>query len=239
MIMSDIKRPAPPRGAAAKVLGWIEGHIREQGLGIGDPLPGEMEIAQQLGVGRSSVREALGALKTLDLVESRRKGGIRLVRDPVLLELRHYFARRLDSPEQQAEAMEFRAAMEWGLGPLMLRKARPGMVHSLRRIVEEMEGSTPTWDEIADCEIRFHSGLTATCGNRLAVLLSHLYEPVFAQTRTNKPTPADVAEWVRVHRDLVEPLARRDEREFLDALRAHTHGYMRLAGRRLPGRRKA
>ena len=185
------------------------------------------------------MREALGALKTLGLIESRRKGGIRLVRDPVLLELRHYFARRLDSPERHAEAMEFRAAMEWGLGPLMVRKAGPGLIRSLRRIVEDVEVSTPTWDEIAHCEIRFHGGLTAACGNRLAVLFSHLYEPVFAQTRTDGPRPAEVAEWVKIHRALVEPLARRDEREFLEALRTHTHTYMRLAGRRRPGRHEA
>jgi DNA-binding FadR family transcriptional regulator len=229
----------PTGGAAAKVLGWIEGHIRQRGLGVGDPLPGEMDIARRLRVGRSSVREALGALKTLGLIESRRKGGIRLVRDPVLLELRHYFAHRLDDPQRHAEATEFRAVMEWGLGPLMFRKAGPGLIRSLRRIVEDVERSTPTWEEIADCEIRFHSGLTAVSGNRLAILFSRLYEPIFAETRTDRPTPADVADWVRVHRALVEPLARRNERAFLDALRDHTHIYMRLIGRRRHRRHEA
>ena len=224
--MSDIKTG----GAAA--LAWIEAHIRAHGLGPGDPLPGELAIAGQLGLARSSVREALGALKTLGLIESRRKGGIRLLRSPVLLELRHYFAHRLER-SCRSEAMEFRAVMELGLGPLMFRKTGAATVRILRGVVAGVAAAPVSdWAMIAEAEIRFHTALTASSGNRLAMLFAHLYQPLFVNMRSRALTAAEVAEWVAEHRGLVEPLARRDEVAFLAALRSHTHVYMRLPGRR-------
>ena len=86
--MSDTKgerplRTATARDARSRVLLWIEQYIRANKPGVGEALPAELEIARSLRVGRSSVREALSALKVLGIVQSRRKGGIRVIRDPV------------------------------------------------------------------------------------------------------------------------------------------------------------
>ncbi|WP_253263954.1 FadR/GntR family transcriptional regulator [Geobacillus sp. BMUD] len=47
----------------------------EDNLAPGDKLPSERELAERLGVGRSSVREALRALEFLGLIETRRGEG--------------------------------------------------------------------------------------------------------------------------------------------------------------------
>lgn len=52
------------------VLAQIERRIAEDGLTVGDRLPGERQLAEQLGVGRSSVREALRVLETLGVLSS-------------------------------------------------------------------------------------------------------------------------------------------------------------------------
>ena len=49
--------------------------IRAGRLRPGDRLPGERELAQQLGVGRASVREALGFLQVRAIVDTRRGAG--------------------------------------------------------------------------------------------------------------------------------------------------------------------
>ena len=105
--------------AAERVLNWLERHIERQDLGPGDSLPKEVEIAAATKTGRSSVREALTALKALGIIASRRKGGIRIVRHPILLGLRGYFAEHYDFRERYLDAREFRAAMEWGLGEII------------------------------------------------------------------------------------------------------------------------
>lgn len=56
--------------AFEEVLARIEERIAADGLTVGDRLPGERQLAEQLGVGRSSVREALRVLETLGVVAS-------------------------------------------------------------------------------------------------------------------------------------------------------------------------
>lgn len=235
--MSDIIRNARrfnPRArrqaqAAARALEWLERYIRSHGLGKGDALPGELAMARAVGLGRSSVREALTALKTLGMIRSRRKGGIRLVRDPALLELRHYFAERFATRARYADAMEFRAALEWGLGPLILAHMNPATLRALRRVVQGIKTGQTSNARMIEAEIKFHTILTSVCANRLAALFGRLYEPMFHSEAMANLT-ARSAVWLRNHTRLIEALASRDMARFMSALRHHTHGYMRLPG---------
>ncbi|MEV1244011.1 FadR/GntR family transcriptional regulator [Nonomuraea sp. NPDC050022] len=52
------------------VIAQIERRIAEDGLKAGDRLPAERSLAEQLGVSRSSVREAMRVLETLGVVSS-------------------------------------------------------------------------------------------------------------------------------------------------------------------------
>ncbi len=54
----------------------IKRHIITQGLGPGDPLPTERELCEQMGVSRSSVREAIRILEYLGVVTVKPKEGI-------------------------------------------------------------------------------------------------------------------------------------------------------------------
>lgn len=49
--------------------------IQEEGIKPGDKLPSERVLAERLGVGRSSVREALRSMELLGLIQTRQGGG--------------------------------------------------------------------------------------------------------------------------------------------------------------------
>jgi DNA-binding FadR family transcriptional regulator len=51
------------------VLQEVMAHIRDNGLRLGDPLPSEGDIAAKVGVSRTVVREAFGALSALNLID--------------------------------------------------------------------------------------------------------------------------------------------------------------------------
>jgi DNA-binding transcriptional MocR family regulator len=51
------------------VRDYVKQYILDHKLQGGDPLPPETQLAQDLGVGRSSVREAVKALQSLGIVE--------------------------------------------------------------------------------------------------------------------------------------------------------------------------
>src|ERR1700731_3578737 len=50
--------------------------IQDQGLAPGERLPPERQLAELLGVSRTSVRQALAALRTIGLVEVRHGDGV-------------------------------------------------------------------------------------------------------------------------------------------------------------------
>ena len=70
--MPDAKAQAPAETQRAwrTVLARIEGDLLEGALGPGDRLPSERELAADLGVGRSSVREALRVLEVMGLIRT-------------------------------------------------------------------------------------------------------------------------------------------------------------------------
>lgn len=65
-----------------QIAATLEAQIRAGSLSRGDRLPGERLLARQLGVSRTTVREALGALQNAGLVEIRQGAGSYVVDIP-------------------------------------------------------------------------------------------------------------------------------------------------------------
>src|SRR5690625_4162533 len=61
--------------AGGSAVAWIQDLILAEGLAPGDPMPTEGALCEQLGISRSSVREAMRTLASLDIVEVRHGHG--------------------------------------------------------------------------------------------------------------------------------------------------------------------
>src|SRR2546428_9712859 len=57
------------------VLDWVRCYIAEQALRPGDRLPVDVALAEELGVGTSSLRHAMRTLHQVGVVRCRRKAG--------------------------------------------------------------------------------------------------------------------------------------------------------------------
>ncbi|HYF50495.1 MAG TPA: FCD domain-containing protein [Planctomycetota bacterium] len=216
------------------VLKWVEDYIRRKRLGVGDPLPHENEIAAHTGAGRSSVREALTALKALGIIISKRKGGIRIVRDPGLLHLRKYFANTYDDKQLHVEAMEFRSALELGLAGLVFANAKKEDTAALEAIVDRCEKPGTTQADLNHAEIEFHTRLIRLAGNEVAALLTGIIIPVFDSIRAGRAcTEKEIADWVQDHRGLIEALRGRDVAVYQKAMAHHMRGYLRAGSIRV------
>ena len=218
----------PLRSADEHVLDWIQQYIARRDLKPGDALPKEMEIAKTAGTGRSSVREALTALKILGITVTRRKGGIRIVRDPVLLELRHYFGERYASKKRLRTAMEFRAAMERGFSEVIFAHIRRPAVCALRAILQRVTKSPVGTVDLLAAETEFHTLLLNGSGNELAGLFSHIYGPIFGSEAQAKWKSDDIRLWLSQHGDIVAAIEKHDRRGFMKCIDEHTRSYMRL-----------
>ncbi len=71
----DYLQPLETRTRGTAVLDALADMVERSGLGIGDRLPPEVSLAASLGVGRSTIREALNRWEGLGIIRRRRGDG--------------------------------------------------------------------------------------------------------------------------------------------------------------------
>ena len=71
----DLFKPIKNKKVYEHVVEQIQDMVMNRTLKIGDKLPSERELVEQLGVSRTSIREAMRALEVVGLVESRQGEG--------------------------------------------------------------------------------------------------------------------------------------------------------------------
>ena len=112
----------------------------------GHALPSEQELAVQLGVSRTAVREALNRLATARLVSNRHSSSKHVLdyRQSAGLELLAALLVRPDGqvdPAVVASVMEMRSALAPDIARLAALRATPAMVAKLRRTVQAMRAA--------------------------------------------------------------------------------------------------
>ena len=119
------------------VRSQIKHYILEQGLKAGDPLPPETQWAQELGVNRSSVREAVKSLEALGFIQIRHGQGL-FVRernfDP-LLETLNFDVRF--NPATLLQLAQLRTWLELMVLPEAFEKIGTEQIASMEAILQE------------------------------------------------------------------------------------------------------
>lgn len=151
--------------------------IARRGLKTGDRLPAERELARQLSVGRSSLREAMQGLQTMGLVEVRRGIGTFLTGEPGKQLLSPLRFTRTPSCRLFAELIEARLMVEGRLAERAALCATERDVARLRRAVRDRAAAE--YGHHVERGIEFHLAVAAAAHHSvLASMLNavfHLY----------------------------------------------------------------
>jgi DNA-binding FadR family transcriptional regulator len=162
-----------------EVVDQIENQILEGHLRPGDRLPGERQLAEQLGVSRASVREALRVLEALEFIRVRtgtgEGSGSIVVTQPTaggamtsLLRL-HVGLSHFTMPD----VIETRAVIEAWAARMAARRAGAADLEKLAGILRQMENpSLSRWD-FNELDTEFHVGVAETSGNGLVTYFMH------------------------------------------------------------------
>lgn len=150
------------RGEA--VLEALAEMVEGAGLGAGDRLPPEVTLAQHLGVGRSTVREALNRWEGLGIIKRKRGAGTFLVaRVPSARGLVPTMV-RLEG-EALLRLLEVRRALEIAVVPKAATNARPGQRAEISRLCDillaDVNGGRP-WHK---ADSAFHGAIYDASGN--------------------------------------------------------------------------
>jgi len=150
-------------------------------LKVGDKLPSTKEMSEQFGVGRSTTREALSALKAMGLIEIRQGGGCRVTSNtPVEVEIPELQSLRMNRATL-LELLEARQSFEVSNASIAAKKRTADDLAALRSIVEEMERHIGDDLEGERTDVLFHSILAQATQNSILV---KLFESIVGQLET-------------------------------------------------------
>src|SRR5665647_1291715 len=101
----------------------LQEYFRHGDFQPGDSIPKEMELAQALGVSRTSVREALSRFKTLGIIESKKNRGMIITHPDILYNMERVVDLKLLDSGTMKDIFELRLVLEIGIADLLfLRK---------------------------------------------------------------------------------------------------------------------
>ncbi|SJM65071.1 FadR/GntR family transcriptional regulator [Gulosibacter sp. 10] len=216
--MAQVRR-TPLADQAAELL---LDRIRSGEWELGARLPGETTLGPQLGVGRSTVREAIRQLAGRGVLESRQGAGV--------------FVTALDVAEEWGEVLrraavasviEARIAIEAEAASLAAERRSPAAMRSIRRAFADRRSAPEEIEGLVDADMRLHRSIVAAAENPVLLELFDSFVPRLRQAmidmlRLGRHLEADADD--RIHAELVEAIARRDAEEARAISRAHLDG---------------
>lgn len=222
--VESVFKPVRPPTTFEETVERLGTAIRAGILPAGSQLPAERMLADQLGISRSTLRQALTALvQSGHLVSHRGRGGGTFVteRPP------------LAGVEEQplgADAwavLEFRVAIEAGATLLAAERAEPAQLDRLDELVTRMAvvASTPPFDDYRRADIRFHIGIAeAAASPRLISEMTEVQGQVSDLITLIAHPPEVLLHSNEQHRKMVWLLRRKDSLRAVQVMREHIEG---------------
>jgi GntR family transcriptional repressor for pyruvate dehydrogenase complex len=206
---------AGPAAEAPSTRDRVVEHVRRLieggGLKPGDRLPGERDLAHELGVSRPSVRSGLEALESMGVIVSRRGAGTFIADGPPdlgseplsLLASLHRFT--------PAEMFEARLVLEVGIAGLAARNAEGEPLAAMAEETTEMFASVDDPAAFLRHDVRFHRAVAAGCGNRVLAALMEMVAAQFYELRKETVERArNLRDSAEMHRRIFRAIRARD-----------------------------
>ena len=189
----------------------IKAMIVSGALRAGDRLPKEADLAAELGLSRSSLREAVRALSLINILDVRRGDGtyVTSLEPTVMLEALSFIV----DFHRDASVLEFlqvRRILEPAATAMAAERVTDAEVADLRGLLDRL-GPQPEIDDLVASDLEFHRRIAAESGNSV---LCSLLDTISAPTTR-----------ARVWRGLTQSGARErtldEHRAIVDALASH------------------
>jgi GntR family transcriptional repressor for pyruvate dehydrogenase complex len=191
-------------------------------LSAGSRLPPERELATQLGISRSTLRQAIVTLVQSGHLTSLRgrAGGTFVAQTPPLAAR----GRRRPAAKQMRAVLDYRVAIEAGAAMLAAERARPRDLDRMRSCVDKM-AEVSRFDTYRRADIRFHIALAEAAGSARLVAAMTEVQGDMSELIALIAHPEEVlARSNAQHQRLVRHLERGDSGRAVKLVREHLTG---------------
>jgi GntR family transcriptional repressor for pyruvate dehydrogenase complex len=216
--MSSLHRVTRPRlyeQVVQQILAWVE----DNGLGVGDRLPPERELASRLGVSRATVSQALVAMEVVGVVAVRHGDGA-VIMDASgtskVVNALHRHAERIP------EVIEAREALECKLAALAAVRRTEEDLARIDEAIEVMAADIDRGGRGLEGDELFHAAVTAAGHSGLLQRLMHEIGDLVRETRIESLSqPGRPRESLEGHRLIADAIRSQDGAGAAAAMRKH------------------
>lgn len=214
------------------VLDQLLEELSSDKYGVGDRLPTEDRLAQMMGVSRTSIREALAALRLTGVITSRAGQGTHLSKKigkkNGMLEKKAFIVLRNNtSPREMFEA---RATIEKPIADLAMEKMKNSDLENLEEVLEQMcqAADTLATEEYISFNKQFHLSIARTTGNTvlksiMQSLLSYMDEELWQEERRYyyEENPGRFDRSLQIHKKIFCSFKNEDSASLATAIDTH------------------
>ncbi|MEO5997101.1 MAG: FadR/GntR family transcriptional regulator [Chitinophagaceae bacterium] len=200
--------------------------LRERKLQAGDVIPKEIELAENMGVSRTVIREAMMRLRVMGLIESKKKKGSVITNPDLFGIMGKSMNPYLLDQETLKQIFEIRLALEIGMADFIFQRITKENLKELKDIVSNEPPATQYHLFNIDHEIAFHGKLYEITGNEAMKKFQRMLLPVFDYVHNSGllKKPASIKKFAS-HKGLVDILQNGSPELFRNAMRNHLENH--------------
>ncbi len=206
-----------------QIVAQIERQILQGDLQDGDQLPPERDLAEQFGVSRTAVREAVKTLSQKGLVQvSPGKGTFITTDTSEALRRSLDLIIKVGQGHDAGDLVELREVFEPEIAALAAERASAKHLACLQAVVEAMDASLDDAEGFIESDLEFHRTLAQATGNPLILTLVDSIVDLLREQRLRIfQVEGGSSRGQRHHKRILAAIANRDPRAASEAMRAH------------------
>lgn len=184
-------------------------YVEEVGMAAGDRFPPERDLAQQLGVSRTSIRQAMVVLQAQGFIDIRHGGGAFLRRARGFGES---LPRLMDRRRRLPEVLEAREGLEVKLAGLAARRRTAPQLAAVRVALRRMRDDIAAGGLGIEGDRDFHHAVAEAASNRvLEHLIEEIAESVHESRVESLSEPGRPPRSLDAHQRILDAIDARDE----------------------------
>jgi GntR family transcriptional regulator, transcriptional repressor for pyruvate dehydrogenase complex len=188
----------------------------------GDKLPSERELAETLGVSRSSIRDAIRSLELMGMVEPRQGAGT-IVREITSNTIANPLANALKHKDElMGELLDFRLMLEPSLASRAATHASVEEVSEMEDILERQAEKLRMGESTIAEDSEFHYGVALASGNSVVLKVLDILMDMLRETRERSlQVEGRPQKSLTGHRRILAAIKRHDAEAAKAAMRRH------------------
>lgn len=205
-----------------KVAEQISKLVKDGNVKPGDKLPSERVLAEQIGVSRPTIREAMIALEIAGIVDIRTGSGIYVIDQTPELSLS-------DAGVGPFEILDTRYIVEAEACALAAARITDEQLAELRNAIAEMEEEEKRPDASEEADMKFHMLIAeASQNSAISAIIKWLWElrnqSSLSQSFMSRLREEGIHPSINEHKKIVDALEMKNPEKARNAMKAHIEG---------------